>query len=58
MSIKGFAFGLIAVVLGVVALLETSGYLVRSFDWGRYQVLRGILLVGAGAYVISRSFKG
>lgn len=56
MSIKSFAIGLIAVVLGVEALLEYF-YSIKIFDWARFKVMKSILLIAIGSYLIFRSLK-
>jgi len=57
--IECFIIGLILLVAGVLAILDSSGSpIVRIFDWGKYQVLLGILLIAIGAYYIFRSLEG
>ncbi len=54
-----FVIGLILLVIGFLAILDYSGSpIVRIFEWGKYEILWGILLLGIGAYYIFRSFKG
>ncbi len=54
-----FIIGLILLGTGILAILDSSGSpIVRIFDWGKYQILVGILLIAIGAFYMFRSLKG
>jgi len=51
--------GIILFSVGIIAFLDYFIIrIVRIFDWGKYQVLIGVILVAIGAYYIFKSFKG
>jgi uncharacterized membrane protein HdeD (DUF308 family) len=51
--------GIILFSVGIIAFFDYFVIkIVRIFDWGKYQVLIGIILVAIGAYYIFKSFKG
>ncbi len=51
--------GIILFSVGIIAFLDYFVIkIVRIFDWGRYQVLIGVVLVAIGAYYIFKLFKG
>ena len=56
--VEGFIIGTIVFGLGFIAILDYSFTIAKVLDWGKYQVLIGIILVAIGAYYIFRSFKG
>jgi len=57
--IECFIIGLILLIAGGLAILDSSGSpIVRIFDWGRYQILIGVILMVIGAYYIFRAIKG
>jgi hypothetical protein len=51
--------GIILLTGGFIAFLDYFLInLVRIFDWGKYQVLIGMILIAIGAYYIFLSFRG
>jgi hypothetical protein len=57
--IECLIIGVILFSVGIIAFFDYFVIkIVRIFDWGKYQVLIGIILVAIGAYYIFKSFKG
>jgi len=57
--IECLIIGIVLFSVGIIAFLDYFVIkIVRIFDWGKYQVLIGIILVAIGAYYIFKSFKG
>ena len=57
--VKCFIIGIVWFSVGIIAFLDYFVIdIVRILDWGKYQVLIGVILIVIGAYCISISFKG
>ena len=51
--------GIILFSAGIIAFLDYFVIkIVSIFDWGKYQVLIGVILIAIGAYYIFLSFRG
>jgi hypothetical protein len=51
--------GIILFSVGIIVFLDYFVIrIVRIFEWGKYQVVIGVILLAVGAYYIFRSFKG
>jgi uncharacterized membrane protein HdeD (DUF308 family) len=51
--------GIILLSVGIIAFFDYFVIkIVRIVDWGKYQVVIGVVLVAIGAYYIFKSFKG
>lgn len=51
--------GIISFIAGIIAILDYFVFeIVRIFDWGKYQIIIGVILIAVGAYYIFRSLKG
>ena len=51
--------GIILFIAGIIAILDYFVFeIVRIFDWGKYQVIIGVILIPLGVYYIFLSWKG
>ena len=56
--IECFIIGIILFSVGFIAIFDYFFTIAKVLDWGKYQVLIGVILVAIGGYYIFKSFKG